>query len=75
MSLFASVRLRLKERRSPPIREASEAHRLLESGDTRDSIFLIFDCAPGTSESQEYPLRVRLLERCCFRNRSNFILT
>jgi len=43
MPLLASGELRLKERRSLPIREAAEAHRLLESGETRDKIVLTFE--------------------------------
>jgi NADPH:quinone reductase-like Zn-dependent oxidoreductase len=43
MPLLASGELRLKERRSLPIREAAEAHRLLESGETHDKIVLTFE--------------------------------
>ncbi|WP_066039250.1 NADP-dependent oxidoreductase [Herbiconiux solani] len=43
MPLLASGELRLKERRSLPIRDAAEAHRLLESGETRDKIVLTFE--------------------------------
>ena len=42
MPLLASGELRLKERRSLPIRDAAEAHRLLESGETHDKIVLTF---------------------------------
>ena len=43
MPLLASGELRLKARRSLPIREADEAHRLLESGETHDKIVLTFE--------------------------------
>ena len=41
--LLASGELRLKHRRSLSIRDAAEAHRLLESGETREKIVLTFD--------------------------------
>jgi len=43
MPLLANGQLRLKASRSLPIREAAEAHRLLESGDTHDKIVLTFE--------------------------------
>jgi len=43
MPLLASGELRLKGRRSLLIREAAEAHRLLESGETHDKIVLTFE--------------------------------
>lgn len=43
MPLLASGDLRLKRRLPLPVREAAEAHRLLESGETRDKIVLTFD--------------------------------
>jgi len=42
MPLLAAGNLRLKRRRILPIREASEAHRLLESGETHDKVVLLF---------------------------------
>lgn len=42
MPLLASGELHLKGRRSLPIRDAAEAHRLLESGETHDKIVLTF---------------------------------
>ena len=41
--MLASGALVLKERREMPIAEAATAHRLLESGETRDKIVLTFD--------------------------------
>lgn len=43
MPLLASGDLRLKRRLTLPVRDAAEAHRLLESGETRDKIVLAFD--------------------------------
>jgi len=43
MPLLASGALRLKRRLTLPVREAREAHRILESGETRDKIVLAFD--------------------------------
>jgi NADPH:quinone reductase-like Zn-dependent oxidoreductase len=43
MPLLASGKLRLKDRRSLPIRQAPEAHRLLESGETHEKIVLVFE--------------------------------
>ena len=43
MPLLASGELRLKERRTLPIRHAAEAHRLLESGETHNKIVLAFE--------------------------------
>ena len=42
MPLLATGELRLKQRRSLSIRDAAEAHRLLESGETHDKIVLEF---------------------------------
>jgi NADPH:quinone reductase-like Zn-dependent oxidoreductase len=43
MPLLAHGELRLKERHILPIRDAAEAHRLLESGETHDKIVLTFE--------------------------------
>jgi NADPH:quinone reductase-like Zn-dependent oxidoreductase len=40
MALLAQGKLRMKQRRELPIQEASEAHQLLESGETHDKIIL-----------------------------------
>ena len=40
MAFLAEGRLRMKQRRELPIQQAAEAHRLLESGETRDKIIL-----------------------------------
>lgn len=42
MPLLAAGALRLKRRLVLPVREAAEAHRLLEAGETRDKIVLSF---------------------------------
>jgi NADPH:quinone reductase-like Zn-dependent oxidoreductase len=43
MPLLASGALVLKQRRELPVAQAAEAHRLLESGATRDKVVLTFD--------------------------------
>lgn len=43
MPLLASGELRLKRSRVLPIKDAAEAHRLLESGETHDKIVLAFE--------------------------------
>ncbi|KQX73097.1 NADP-dependent oxidoreductase [Streptomyces sp. Root1310] len=43
LSLLAEGRLRLKSRRIMSMRDAAEAHRLLESGEVRDRIVLTLD--------------------------------
>lgn len=43
MPLLASGALVLKQRRELPVARAAEAHRLLESGATRDKVVLTFD--------------------------------
>ncbi|WP_260845173.1 zinc-binding dehydrogenase [Streptomyces sp. SLBN-31] len=40
MAMPAEGRLRMKSRRTMPMREAAEAHRLLESGGVRERIIL-----------------------------------
>jgi NADPH:quinone reductase-like Zn-dependent oxidoreductase len=40
MAMLAEGRLRMKGRRTMPVREAAEAHRLLESGEVRERIIL-----------------------------------
>jgi NADPH:quinone reductase-like Zn-dependent oxidoreductase len=39
--MLAGGSLRLKRNRSVPFADAAEAHRLLESGETRDKIVLV----------------------------------
>ena len=43
MPLLADGSLRLKGRRTLPVQQAAEAHRLLESGETHDKIVLTFE--------------------------------
>jgi len=43
MPLLANGTLRLKQNRAVPFADAAEAHRLLESGETRDKIVLTLD--------------------------------
>jgi NADPH:quinone reductase-like Zn-dependent oxidoreductase len=40
MALLAAGALRMKQRLELPLQQASEAHRLLESGETHDKIVL-----------------------------------
>lgn len=54
MPLLADGSLRLKDRRTLPVEQAAEAHRLLESGETRDKLVLCFgEPAPNTTIDQE----------------------
>ncbi|MFE6894622.1 NADP-dependent oxidoreductase [Streptomyces sp. NPDC057694] len=43
MALLAEGRLKMKARKPLPMRDAAEAHRLLESGEVRDRIILTLD--------------------------------
>lgn len=54
MPLLADGSLRLKDRRTLPVEQAAEAHRLLESGETHDKLVLCFgEPAPNTTIDQE----------------------
>lgn len=43
MAMLAEGRLRMKSRRTMPLQEAAEAHRLLESGGVRDRVILTLE--------------------------------